>query len=551
MEKGLSHIRLVSEAARGVIEPPKPTATHFFTAGKVLSFFPTVNENGMTFFKEDISDEMVQTLVGSTVDIQHVKPGYNISDASVKGSNATIGAITVASKTEDGIEILTKLERTVVSALGFSPEDFEPGVGRFAKYSQECDYLQSDAKFIAVDKSDPTKVVATLDYADGVERGLRPSVVGKDGKWEMCLFEGNPVYLRVKPVSFSGAGHVHNPADPSAQTFKMAASKGVSFMPGMDQVSDFPADMVWNGSSLTPEAEGNIWATDITSHPDILTADVDKFHDEMAKGKEDDPKLPDSHYAACFSEADPSNVTNGSPKINRTRLFRIKDNKGNLDRSRLIACYQCLMGSRGHSQMPWMPSMVKAHALAVVRRGLKMTKPDNNTTKEISSKMETNPEIEALNAQIAKLREESEKAVSAAVHQSVVSERDALKAEVEKLTASLKEVTEEKATLVASLGEFKEKELSSARFAELEAVLPFSDEEKNAETFAEYVKGLARLSDDGIAIEKLRRENAKLNKEVAAQKAVSSRNPGFRPVANPVPTPEGVEEVAIGLGDIY
>ena len=547
MESTLTHTRLVSANARGVLEPPQATPTHFFTAGKVLSFFPVCNENGMTFFKDDVPDDMVNTLVGSTVDIQHVKPGYNITDSAIKGSNATIGAITEARKTADGIEIVTKLERTVVSAMGFSPEDFEPGVGRFAKYSQECDYRTSEARFIAVDKSDPSKVVATLDYADGIERGLRPSAVGHDGKWDYCLLDGNPVFLAVKPVSFSGAGHVANPADPSAQTFKMAASKqaALSFMPGMDQAGDFPADMVWNGSALDPSAEGNIWATDITAHPDILTADVDKFHKERDNGKEDDPAMPDSHFAACWSSLDGQNVTNGVPKVNRTRLLRIKDNKGNLDRGRLISCYQSLMGSRGHLR-PDMPEMVRNHALAVVRRGLKMTKPE--IFKENSSKMEINPEIEALNTQIAKLREDAEKAVSAADHQSVIAERDALKADIEKLQASLKEVTEEKATLVASLGEYKEKELSSARFAELEAVLPFSEEEKTAETFGEYVKSLARLSEDGIAIEKLRRENQKLNKEVAAQKAVASR--AFRPVLNPVPTPEGEEDTVIGVGDI-
>jgi DNA repair exonuclease SbcCD ATPase subunit len=180
----------------------------------------------------------------------------------------------------------------------------------------------------------------------------------------------------------------------------------------------------------------------------------------------------------------------------------------------------------------------------LVRQGLKDTNPK---LKENSSRMETNPEIEALNKQIKELQES--KAVSSADHKAVVDELTAVKAELATLTTTHETLKSALAEKDSALAEVKAKELSAVRYAELEKILAFSDAEKNDEKHGDYVKSLASLTESDFKIAKLERENTKLT--AALKSGADKRILSSAPVVNPVGDPAGNQTPALGIADVY
>ncbi len=163
--------------------------------------------------------------------------------------------------------------------------------------------------------------------------------------------------------------------------------------------------------------------------------------------------------------------------------------------------------------------------------------------------MSVNPEIAELDAKIAEFVKTS-KLIAYTEHQAVVESLAVTTAEVAALTAKITELEEAKKTLSsalaekdAALEEINSKELSSVRLAELDAILPYTEEEKKAETHVEYVKSLASLDNSSFEIAKLKRENQALKKSTSAtQKSLASAS--RFPTTNPVPIPEGTEVIS-------
>lgn len=632
MSKALSSIKLYSmPTAKPIIDVPEPTKAHFWTAGRMLSWFPKVNGNGFCFLKEDCPDDVVQTLFGSLTDIEHVKLGNFKTSEEVTGTNnAAVGSITKVVNHDDGIDIQCKMDREVVELLGYGPTDFAPSTGLFSSYSQECHFQGVDGKFIVVDKNDPMKILKSLSYVEGcalgyVNKNGFPSVsyLNTEGTWTYTLNEGNPVYYAVKPTSFSGVGHVCNPADTTAITYKLAASlgglgvnldneipgamdfsdlnptpkfyekhgikgsdgnyhlplppkghpqakryaravltrahqvtkltpeqvarqvkkardilgesnKSLSDYAGMDCPAGAYYDMTGYGDMMPNTTDTNVWTDMLATMPDVMTADIDDMDED------DNPKFPDDHYAACYSDEDWGNKVDGDPVIVKHRAFRIKNDKGELDRPKLIAALHALAGSRGAIHKATnLPSMVRQHALAKVHQGLIKTNP---TFKETSS-MTPQEESELLEKAKQELIKSGEY-VALSAHQAIVAEKETLTTKVtaleEKNTLLTASVTEKD----AALAEIASKELSSVRYAALEAVLPFTDEEKADAGHADYIKSLASLSEDGFATAKIARENAALKKQLSSiNKSLSSHNPGL-PRVNLTrdPEPEVIEK---------
>jgi hypothetical protein len=537
MAKNLASVKMYSSpAAKPRVTPPAPDSTYFYTAGRILSYFPQINRNGITFFREDCK-ALANTLLASTADIQHVKPGYPVADPlKVTLKNTIFSAISAVEEHEEGIDIVCKAEREVAKAMGFTEEDFGPG-GKFGSYSQECDYNPAESAWIVVDKNEPTKILKEVAYADGLAMGFKISHVGADGDWKYHLVDGNPVYVRIKPLAFSGVGHVITPADESAEIYKLAASLDscrqlAGFYPGMDDIGPIPHDMV---AGAGPSADLQPFAFDFLEHPDLRTASLDKFSDK----DQEDAKAPDDHFAAVYSDFDYGNTTDGKPTSSKKRLFRIKDDKGNLDRKRLVVAYHGLAGLRGNVHLAQnLPSAVRAHALDLVRQGLKQTKP--KTSKETSSQVELNQEIEALKAK--------EKELSGA--------KDAAEKELATLKSQIKDLEDAQAKALSAKDEeikalkdevagYQAKELAAKRLSELEAVLPYSDEEKKAESFGEFTKSLASLTDDGMKIAILTRQLEASKKTAVAAKEVSSANGG-----KVVTDPTGVFDVAKAVASV-
>jgi len=622
---------------------PESSVSHFYTKGRLLSFFPQLTLNGVTFLKEDCPEEVVKTLSGSLTDLDHLKIGYPATSQVVTGTNnAAIGSIIDYKLHDDGVDIVCKLEREIVSALGYSPDDFKPGEGLFASYSQEADYLLTESKFLVLDKNDLTKIKKTLSYTEGVELGYTDksghpihSRMGTDGKWDYVLYHDDPVFLAVSPKSFCGVGHVVNPADASAIISKVTSARngglgsgidndqnpdlefsdlnpsqgfykkhGIkgsdgnyhlplppkghpqakryaravlarahqvtklspeqvaaqvrkakdilgeteksssAFYPGMDEGPDAPREMTGlSGVYDNPTgADLNVWADDYMTHPEILTASVDKYADE-----EDDGKSPDDFYAACYSDYDFSNKEDGQPADQKSRMFRIKNDKGELDRKRLVAHYRTLTGTRGPvHKLSNMPIQVRRHALATIRQGLK----DTNPMKRTVSSMEANPEIEALKTRIAELQDQANGKVSAEDHQKALSAVEAKDAEIAALTAKIAELTDAQKVLSSQLEEIKAKELSTARANELHSILPFTEDELKAETHVEYVKGLSSYSPVEFENLKLSRKIQALEKaQAVTEKALSSapNRPRVNLVRDPEPTNQETTSLSVEL----
>lgn len=494
------------------ITPPPMDDTHFYKAGRFLSYFPQVNENGVAFEREKVQP-ILSRIIATTFDIQHIKPGYDVPDP--KGfKNTTCGAILSYHEDEEGIDAVVKIEREVAKVLGITPEDIS-AAGEYGKFSQECEQNPMESEWIIVDKDDPTKILSRVGYLEGMAKGYRRSMVGKDGQWHYYTVNGNPVYISPSPLGFVGVGAVETPADPSALIYSSRMLS--SFYPGMDADQtppDFTATEKEDLSEVTPiTTDQNAWASDFMTNPDLMMPSSVDFGND----NDEDDKLPNDLFAAVWEEPHPEK---GLGEIVSKRALRVKDNDGDFDRDRLIAAYHALMGFRGNTlRVSRIPKTARLHAMAYIRQGLNAT----NKTKEKSNLMaDLRPEdLAALQAKYDEIKgRENAKEIEIA---SLTEKVNELTAKIDNLSTGhsteLSARDEKITTLEATIKEYKDKELASSRLAELEAIHPFSDEER-----AEIVKELASVSDDRFENMKLRRELAKRDHtQTEKERALASR----------------------------
>ncbi len=223
-----SVITLTPLETKTKIQVPASDRTFFYTGGRMLSY-NVPNKNGLVFFQQDC-EKVLSSLESSLANVAHIKPGNDVADPYGL-SNAVCGAISRYVSDVEGIDIVVKNDRSAVTGMGFSEEDFKPLTGRFSAYSQESDFTPNECPWITVpinkvDKITPQDVVDTYDYQTGKSMGLRSSFydAGAD-RWNYARDpKGNVVFVNLKPASFAGVGHVMRPADESAQIYTYAAS---------------------------------------------------------------------------------------------------------------------------------------------------------------------------------------------------------------------------------------------------------------------------------------------------------------------------------------
>jgi len=234
------------------------------------------------------------------------------------------------------------------------------------------------------------------------------------------------------------------------------------------------------------------------------------------------------------------------PPLEKHRMFRIKSEDGEFDRGRCIAAYHAILGMRGNIEAANnLPFNVRQHALSRVRMGLNATKA-KQPNKELSSHMSTPNEIEVLTARIQELQkaknlsiEDIMKMVSSQEeNQAALATKEAAltdaTAKIEKLTASITELT-------AKVKEFEDTAVSSTRYADLDKILAFTDDEKKDEKHPEFIKSLAALSETDYRVLSLERTvaAAKAQAAVAPERVLSS----FPAIAtNPVPAFQSTEK---------
>ena len=222
-----SVITLPPEQFQPKITSPAPTGTHFYTAGRMLSY-NVPNRNGLVFFREDCQS-VIPTLKNSLANLAHIKPGNDAVD-SYKINNGVIGSIQDVVEDDEGIDILCKNDKALVKAMGFQMEDVSPE-GQFASFSQESDFSPQTSPFITVpvnkvDFMTPSDIVDEIPYTEGITKGLKTSYYNPiTGRWNYAYDDkGNAVFIRMRPLSFAGVGHVIRPADNSAQIYSYAAA---------------------------------------------------------------------------------------------------------------------------------------------------------------------------------------------------------------------------------------------------------------------------------------------------------------------------------------
>ncbi len=533
------------------LTPPESTTSHFYTTGRMITYNEP-NYNGLVFFREDCSPKL-ETLKHSLADIAHVKAGNGLPPINGQ-SNATIGSIFELHEDNEGIDITCKNDRDVVEALGFTEEDFKPIDGLYSSFSQESEFSPASSPVIAVrpgvmhNINPATDIVYEMSPDEARARSLSTSFYdASTGKWNYQTDEdGNTLFIRLRPISFSGVGHVVHPADQNAAIYTSSAcvegektigelyprSMSDTF-PSLDDPGYLPPgpDVSGGDTSMFDSAAAN---DDFIQHPDLNSASKDY------SSIDDNTEGPDDHYAAVYYQSDkaddPTQPHIDLSSYKKTRAFRIRDKKGELDRPRMISAYHALTGMRGNTALSRsLPPQVAHHALAVIRQGLSQTKPKE--TKTVMSDL-SNPgitqDIAALEARATALSQEKETATAA--YQTLTKEFSDFKTAQTELVDTIKA---ENDALKTKIAEFEGKALCSARLAALEAVHPFSAEEKaDAEKFGEFVKSLASVSEDRMETLLVSRELQKAKSEQStSEKALSSLTGGRS--LSPAPTFEG------------
>jgi len=192
------------------LELPPPDTDYCFAATRLLSWFPVVNENGATFFNEDVTNEMLDNAVGTLANLRHDKADV-------------IGTIHKVARTDQGLEIIVRIDREAASLQGMDAEDMRAG-NYFSHVSVELTRDTPKSKYYLVD--DEYNVKYEIPTLAARKQGLRRTTDA-----DPYRFQGCRVVERVAPKRFTGVGFVPNPADPNAELYALHANKGAQEKP--------------------------------------------------------------------------------------------------------------------------------------------------------------------------------------------------------------------------------------------------------------------------------------------------------------------------------
>jgi hypothetical protein len=193
----------VGSAETGSIELPEPNADYGYAATRAFAFWPVVNSRGATYEREDFDDENLGTFLGVQANLLHDK-------------KQVIGTVFAYQPTAHGIDVGVRVDREQADMHGMDVRDMKPGMD-FSRVSVE---LTKDPALNTyyVYKDDGT-IVHKIPVLKGREMGLRRTTEG-----DPYRYQGMKVAERIKPLRFTGLGFVPNPADVTAELYKVAAS---------------------------------------------------------------------------------------------------------------------------------------------------------------------------------------------------------------------------------------------------------------------------------------------------------------------------------------
>jgi hypothetical protein len=446
---------------------PPGNESFFYTVSRLCTFWPMINGNNATFFERRLAplieagNESELGTIGKLANIWHSK-------GPLKG-NKIIGSIKSQHYIPGvGIDVASRIDRKAASTYGITPRDFAEG-GEYASCSQEmfCDRSQSEFIIMldeehASDVSKQKVLSAQEAQSLGVKRTYPndPNPYYYDGKFrvvEACV-----------PIRFTGIGFMDDPADPTAEVFELAASKGAKELPVEN--SGFAETDV---PMLNDTAPVDVGADDPFQNLDHRYGDTESC--ELDDGERN--QLPDHAFAATYTDTD------GHAKIRKLPLYKtpedVKAKKPTpgLVKAALEALTKGFRGERVH-----LPDHIHAEARNKVRKAHDELFPKGDHS-EVSQTQTTetaatiDPKLEQ---EIASLRQQHDAAQSAKTNAEEQASK--LNTQIDDLKVVITERDTEIASLKQAITDRDATELASKRLTELTSIDGFevSEEEKSA-----------------------------------------------------------------------
>jgi hypothetical protein len=263
------------------IELPESNEDYFYCAAKLCSEWPYVTQNATTYEPEDLSEDVLASLIGVQVNLRHDRV------------RQVVGTVVKAVKVDGGIEIVVRVDRVQAAAHNLDPEDMKPG-NIYGSVSLEVSKDAKNSFFYVIDEG--FNILKKIPRLDGEKLGIRRT---RDSEANPYRFQGNRVIERIKPIRFTGVGFVPDPADQTAQVYAVAADtttpERLITMPAPKTAAELAAHTL----STAVEAKGGEYKDGVqepnaqhqvhmepNEHPeymDIHASDADAMH-ELACG---------------------------------------------------------------------------------------------------------------------------------------------------------------------------------------------------------------------------------------------------------------------------
>ena len=196
----------VDQSGSSRIELPAPDSDYAYAAARLLSWYPVINTRGATYEPEDLDDELLSTLIGKQVNLEHDK------------LTQVIGSVISYLKTEDGVDIGIRIDREQAAFHGLEMADMQSG-NFFSRCSLEVSRDPAQSQFYAYDEG--FNVKRRIPSESGAEQGIRRTTV-----YDPFTLQGLKVAERIKPARFTGVGLVPIPADKTSRIYAVTASDG-------------------------------------------------------------------------------------------------------------------------------------------------------------------------------------------------------------------------------------------------------------------------------------------------------------------------------------
>jgi hypothetical protein len=186
--------------------PTRGTPSKVYAEFKLLSF-GTPNRNKDGFIADDVTDDVVQALVGSPIYLQENATAHPLVQASATArAPFTAGVVTQAEKRDDGVYCVGAFQREVLRDRGIAPEALpEYSVSMEVLFNRAAARYEVGGQILSYEEARAQGVAAAVGQPDDAQR--------YDVRW-------------IVPLEFHAVALLQRGrnADPDADVFRVAAS---------------------------------------------------------------------------------------------------------------------------------------------------------------------------------------------------------------------------------------------------------------------------------------------------------------------------------------